>query len=224
MFTRQSSQKVIPPERSQEPSFQPPPVAPSRAADDAVVVEPQTAAPQQPTGPAPSQHNHSVIGPDLKILGGGLRLVSEGNLTVDGTVEGDVLGANVVIGPHGHVNGLIHGETVSIAGKVAGTVRAVDVSLKNGAQVEAEVHHNTLSLELGASFEGRSRRYFDRADLVPDLREAGSPQPAATASHEPGAVPPHVPHASVEPPHGGGLRSATEATLVSSAAMSPFRD
>jgi cytoskeletal protein CcmA (bactofilin family) len=115
---------------------------------------------------------HSVIGQDLKILGGGLRLISEGNLTVDGIVEGDVLGANVVIGRHGHVNGLVHGETVSIQGHVSGTVRAVDVTLKNGASVEAEVHHNTLSLEMGAHFEGRSRRYMERGELVPDLVRA----------------------------------------------------
>ncbi len=116
----------------------------------------------------------SVIGQDLKILGGGLRLISEGNLTVDGVVEGDVLGANVVIGKHGQVNGLVHGETVSIQGQVSGMVRAVDVTLKSGAIVEAEVHHNTLALELGANFEGRSRRYLEREELVPDLVQAAN--------------------------------------------------
>lgn len=147
--------------------------------------QPPPADPKLDTPPPPIPENaqpeievavettpHSVIGQDLKILGGGLRLISEGNLTVDGIVEGDVMGANVVIGQHGHVNGLVHGETVSIQGYVSGTIRAVDVTLKSGASVEAEVHHNTLSLELGAHFEGRSRRYTERDELVPDLVRA----------------------------------------------------
>lgn len=122
----------------------------------------------------------SVIGRDLKILGGGLRLISEGNLTVDGVVEGDVLGTNVTIGEHGHVTGLVHGETVTIQGHVSGTVRAVTVKLHNGADVNADLHHNSLSLEFGAAFEGRTRRYGDRADLVPDFSETHN-QPAASA-------------------------------------------
>jgi cytoskeletal protein CcmA (bactofilin family) len=114
----------------------------------------------------------SVIDRDLKILGGGLLLVSEGNLTINGVVEGDVLGANVVIGQHGKVTGLVHGETVSILGEVSGTVRGVHVELKEGAHVDAEVHNTSISLDSGAHFEGRSRHYDDSNSLVPDLTRA----------------------------------------------------
>ncbi|MDX2290450.1 MAG: polymer-forming cytoskeletal protein [Hyphomicrobiaceae bacterium] len=137
-------------------------------------------------GPTRSE---SVIGRDLKILGGGLRLISEGNLIVDGVVEGDVLGAHVSIGRHGQVNGLVHGETVSIEGQVRGMVRAVDVTLKNGADVEADVHHNTLSLEMGANFEGRSRRYAERDDLLPDLARAASEAPQEAPAMHTGVMP-----------------------------------
>lgn len=114
----------------------------------------------------------SVIDRDLKILGGGLLLVSEGNLTINGVVEGDVLGANVVIGQHGKVTGLVHGETVSILGQVNGTVRGVHVELKEGAHVDAEVHNTSITLDSGAYFEGRSRHYDDAGSLVPDLGKA----------------------------------------------------
>lgn len=162
MFSRQStteknSHRPVHPEP--RPDLPPPPIP------EAVSASAERAS----SSPA-----DSVIGQDLKILGGGLRLISEGNLTVDGVVEGDVLGANVVIGKHGQVKGLVHGQTVAIHGQVSGTVRAVDVSLKNGANVEAEVHHNTLSLELGANFEGRSRRYLEREELIPDLVRAST--------------------------------------------------
>lgn len=165
----------------------------ARQTSHAAVSEPEFASPPPPL---PAEQNidttievpkvtESVIGQDLKILGGGLKLISEGNLTVDGVVEGDVLGANVVIGKHGQVNGLVHGETVSIHGHVSGTVRAVDVVLKSGANVEAEVHHNTLCLELGANFEGRSRRYNERNDLVPDLRQEMHDGAQAHVQHAP---------------------------------------
>ncbi|MCH9807632.1 MAG: polymer-forming cytoskeletal protein [Alphaproteobacteria bacterium] len=175
MFSRQSSStKATPQVLQPEPSLEqltPPPLKPEPIAT--IEVPDATEVPREPP-------HESVIGPDLKILGGGLRLISEGNLTVDGVVEGDVMGANVTIGKHGQVNGLVHGETVSIQGHVLGMVRAVDVSLKTGANVEAEVHHNTLSLELGANFEGRSRRYMERSDLVPDLNNAASESDGAS--------------------------------------------
>ncbi|MEQ8823251.1 MAG: polymer-forming cytoskeletal protein [Filomicrobium sp.] len=163
MFSRQSNAaRQATHTAAPEPELMapPPPLPAEQPVEDAIEV---------PVVPTVTE---SVIGQDLKILGGDLKLISEGNLTVDGIVEGDVLGANVVIGKHGQVNGLVHGQTVSIQGQVAGTVRAVDVVVKSGAFVEAEVHHNTLSLELGANFEGRSRRYEERADLLPDLNRA----------------------------------------------------
>ena len=138
---------------------------------------PPTPSHEQPSPPAlhtaaaPAPMG-SVIGRDLKILGGGLRLISEGELTVDGVVEGDVLATNVIIGQHGHVTGLVHGETVSILGHVSGTIRAADVAMKNGATVDAEIHHTNLSLEFGANFDGRTRRYADPKDLLPDLNGA----------------------------------------------------
>ncbi len=178
MFSRQSSAaRQTTHAAVSEPEFaSPPPPLPEEQQFDATIEVPKV--------------TESVIGQDLKILGGGLKLISEGNLTVDGVVEGDVLGANVIIGKHGQVNGLVHGETVSIQGHVSGTVRAVDVVLKSGAYVEAEVHHNTLCLELGANFEGRSRRYNERAELVPDLQRASHEGSQGHVQHAPsGPVP-----------------------------------
>lgn len=114
----------------------------------------------------------SVIGSDLAILGGDLRIVSRGNLTVDGVVEGDVLGANVIIGEHAEVIGLIHGGTVIVRGRVSGTIQGVHVLLQPSARVEADIHHHKLKLELGAQFEGSSRSYAEQSLLVPNLEQA----------------------------------------------------
>jgi cytoskeletal protein CcmA (bactofilin family) len=48
----------------------------------------------------------SVISNDLKIIGQGLRIISRGTLQVDGEVEGDVAGKEIIIAEmgsgHGH--------------------------------------------------------------------------------------------------------------------------
>lgn len=114
----------------------------------------------------------SVVGSDLAILGGDLRIVSQGNLTVDGVVEGDVLGANIIIGEHAEVTGLIHGGTVIVHGRVSGTIQGVHVLLQPSARVDADIHHYKLRLELGAEFEGSSRSYEEQTSLVPNLEQA----------------------------------------------------
>ncbi|CFX12673.1 conserved protein of unknown function [Candidatus Filomicrobium marinum] len=114
----------------------------------------------------------SVIGSDLAILGGELRIISQGNLTVDGVVEGDVMGANVIIGEHAEVKGLIHGGTVVVHGRVTGTIQGVNVLLQPSARVDADIHHHRLKLVLGAEFEGSSRSYDEHTNLLPNLEQA----------------------------------------------------
>jgi Polymer-forming cytoskeletal len=56
----------------------------------------------------------SVIGNDLKIIGQGLKIISQGTLQVDGEVEGDVGGAEVIIGEQGKVTGTVAAERVIV--------------------------------------------------------------------------------------------------------------
>lgn len=110
-------------------------------------------------GPTPThQRGHSVIGPDLAIIGSGLRIVSNGTLFVDGVVQGDVQGSEVVVGEGGKIEGVIAADRVIVKGKVAGEIRARDVVLDSTCQMDGDVHHNKLTIALGAQFEGRSRR------------------------------------------------------------------
>lgn len=104
------------------------------------------------------QRGHSVIGPDLAILGSNLRIVSNGTLFVDGQVQGDVQGSEVVVGESGKIQGVIAADRVIVKGKVAGEIRARDVVLDSTCQMDGDVHHNKLTIALGAQFEGRSRR------------------------------------------------------------------
>jgi cytoskeletal protein CcmA (bactofilin family) len=114
----------------------------------------------------------SIIGSDLTIVGQGLRIITRGTLQVDGTIEGDVIGNEVIIGERGHVTGVVSGESVTVRGQVQGTIKAVTVSLQSGAHVEGDVHHRQLSVEQGAHLDGRVRRPQDLDELKPDLNIA----------------------------------------------------
>lgn len=134
----------------------------------------------------------SVIGRDLVIVGDGLRIVSQGKIQVDGQIEGDVIGNEVVIGTDGLVKGLVNASRVIVHGTVNGAIRGEHVELTAQARVDADIHHAALTLEQGASFEGKSRRPQDVATLRPDLSTAATAaaQRAEAADQTRPAAPP----------------------------------
>ncbi|MGI9521500.1 MAG: bactofilin family protein [Hyphomicrobiaceae bacterium] len=159
MFSRNSDKE--PPRVPEQSPLPPPPPPPRRPA-------PLTNG-LQGSGPGPDMT--SVIGSDLTIIGSGLRIIAQRTLQVDGEIQGDVLGSRVVIGPTGKVTGLVNAQDVQVNGSVFGTIRGVDVTLAASAIVEGDIYHQSITLEQGASFEGRSRRPKDRSELVPDLTD-----------------------------------------------------
>jgi cytoskeletal protein CcmA (bactofilin family) len=126
-------------------------------------------APQPRRAGPPDAAKFSVISNDLKIIGQDLRIISQGTLQVDGEVEGDVIGSEVIIGNLGKVTGTVAAEQVTVRGKIAGAIRAMTVVLQASAEVEGDIHHMSLVIEQGASFDGRCRRPADAAELRPDL-------------------------------------------------------
>jgi cytoskeletal protein CcmA (bactofilin family) len=113
----------------------------------------------------------SVIGPDLVIVG---NLTSKGEVMVDGEIQGDLYGSHIVVGESARITGGVVGEEVVIRGHVMGSVRGRRVVLQATSHVEGDVFHQTLAIEQGAYFEGKSRRSED---------------PLASAPASPGALP-----------------------------------
>jgi cytoskeletal protein CcmA (bactofilin family) len=118
--------------------------------------------------------NKSVISNDLKIIGQGLKIISQGTLQVDGEVEGDVAGAEVIIGEQGKVTGTVSAERVIVRGKISGVIRGMTVALQASARVEGDIHHMSLAIEQGAEFDGRCRRPQDASELKLDLTGMGN--------------------------------------------------
>ena len=133
-----------------------------------------SAAINMPRRSGPDSSNKSVISNDLKIIGQGLKIISQGTLQVDGEVEGDVGGAEIIIGEQGKVTGTVAAERVIVRGRISGVIRAMTVALQPSARVEGDIHHMSLAIEQGAEFDGRCRRPQDPSELKLDLVNMGS--------------------------------------------------
>lgn len=120
----------------------------------------------RPAAPvSPPAREKSVIGNDLKIVGQGLKILSQGILQVDGEIEGDVEGAEVIVGSNGKVTGRIVGRKIDVCGTVVGVVCGSSVVLKSTSSVAGDIHHVSLAIENGAQFEGSSKRAASESDL-----------------------------------------------------------
>lgn len=172
-------------------------------------------APQPGQAPLPPRANvgragdrsaPSIIGPDLTIMG---NLISAGEVQVDGEVQGDIHGTHVVIGEKARITGGIMAQEIVVRGHVMGSIRGNKVMLQASSHVEGDVHHETLAIEQGAYFEGKSRRSEDPlADVV-------RPPQATSQSGSNGlaAAPPPPPPAAVPtPPTPAPNGSANPAT------------
>lgn len=116
-----------------------------------------SSAPQR-TGRSSERAGLSVIGPDLVIVGD---LVSNGQVQVDGEVQGDIHGSQIVIGEGARITGSVVSEEVVVRGTVMGSIRCRKVMLQAESKVEGDIFHRSLAIEQGAHFEGRSRRLDD---------------------------------------------------------------
>ena len=142
---------------------EPKPLAPAGANSAAVRSAPPRPRPASESGPK------SVIGNDLKIIGQGLKIFSQGTLQVDGEIKGDVGGAEVIIGERGKVSGTVAAERVIVRGTISGVIRGATVTLQSSSHVEGDIHHMSLAIEQGAEFDGRCRRAADASQLTTDL-------------------------------------------------------
>ena len=100
----------------------------------------------------------SIIGRDLTIAGDRIEVSSEASLRVDGTIEGDVRAVHIAVGPHGTVQGTLTAESVDVLGRVVGAIQGHKVTLRSSAEVDGDIHQQSLIIEHGALFNGRAVR------------------------------------------------------------------
>ncbi len=130
--------------------------------------------------PGPSKLVPSIIGEDLMITG---NVTSKGEIQVDGEIQGDVQCGSLLLGDKSQITGCVLAEDVVVRGRVLGSIRGLRVTLQAQSHVEGDIYHQSLAIEQGAYFEGKSRRTDDPLAIKAD-KPAQTDKPRA----EPGAA------------------------------------
>ena len=105
-----------------------------------------------------------TIGAHTSIVGA---LHFDGNIQLEGAVQGEVRCNSLTISECGRVDGLIVADAVTVAGEVDGSIYANTIVLRSTCEVEGEINHSELNLEPGCYFEGKSRRFANPLKKVP---------------------------------------------------------
>jgi cytoskeletal protein CcmA (bactofilin family) len=119
-----------------------------------------SARPDSLEAPARKALACSLIAENVSLAGD---LASDGDVQLDGAVQGDLRVGHLTIGETGQVEGAITADAVEIRGRVMGTVTAKAVRLYATARVDGDITHGQLAIDAGAQFVGRSVK------LVPAL-------------------------------------------------------
>ncbi|MGB2931065.1 MAG: polymer-forming cytoskeletal protein [Methyloceanibacter sp.] len=109
----------------------------------------------QPKSSGPSKLVPSIIGEDLTVTG---NVTSKGEIQVDGIIQGDVQCGSLLLGEKSQITGGVVAEDVVVRGRVVGSIRGLRVTLQAQSHVEGDIYHQSLAIEQGAYFEGKSRR------------------------------------------------------------------
>jgi cytoskeletal protein CcmA (bactofilin family) len=137
------------------------------------------------------RHHVTVIAEGLNIAGD---VTAEGMVEMHGQIEGELKCTALRVSQRGRVKGKIISEDVVVNGVVVGPIYGVNVALESKANVTGNIHHESLSIERGASFDGRSLQKSkpakvtsnksaakkDSDDAVSDVSE---PKPAAASEN-----------------------------------------
>src|SRR6185436_1292501 len=118
----------------------------SKAAKDDMSFESPSSAPRGPTAA-------SLVGEGVHVKGD---VVTDGDLHLDGAIEGDVKVGRLTVGETGSVTGTVQADSIEVHGRVAGTISARRVKLWSSAKVDGDITHGELAIEAGAHFVGRS--------------------------------------------------------------------
>ena len=117
----------------------------------------------------------SIVGADLKIVG---NLVCEGEIDVQGTIQGKIKATTVSVDKNARVDGSIQAQSLIVSGTVEGGLEAPSISLTSTATVTGEIVHETVSVEPGARLEAKVSR-INKEKQIARLKTPKRPRPAA---------------------------------------------
>ena len=130
----------------------------------------------------------SIISSNLTITG---NMNTNGDVQIDGTIDGDVHSKQITLGESGVVNGAIVADLARISGTVNGSITARVVELGRTAKVTGDINHFSLAIEPGAFIQGQMTHVDEQKLKAPagngaDIKPA--PVLAADADKKPAVV------------------------------------
>ena len=97
----------------------------------------------------------SVIGAEVTVTG---TLICTGDVSVDGTVRGDIRAmGTVLVNEGGKIFGNLYAQRATVRGSVEGSVHAPNVQLGSSSRVKGEIFQARIAIEDGAFFDGTCR-------------------------------------------------------------------
>jgi cytoskeletal protein CcmA (bactofilin family) len=102
--------------------------------------------------PLQAKGGMSFIGSEVTVAG---NLSGQGDLHLDGTIEGDLACNVLILGAGGRVKGNIQAARATVAGQVEGTVDARELVIEKSAKIRGDLSYESISIETGAQVDGR---------------------------------------------------------------------
>lgn len=133
--------------------------------------------PYSPAAPSRTVANggstFSVLGSDVAIKG---NVEASADLHVDGTVVGDIACTSLVQGEASRVEGSIVADAARLAGTIKGSITVRELVILKSARIDGDVHYETLTIEQGATVNGR---FAPDAGKAPVAKPVEKPRPPA---------------------------------------------
>ncbi len=111
--------------------------------------------PRPAAAPQGARGAPSIISSNLHIVG---NLKTEGEIQIDGVIDGDVTAVSVTVGAHARIAGELIADDIIVHGAISGKISARQVRLAKTAKVVGDIVHEVLAIEVGAQIEGQLRR------------------------------------------------------------------
>ena len=110
----------------------------------------------------------TLISKGVKIEG---IITISGNIRIDGEVQGEIISkGSIMIGEDGKIGGQITAKTITIGGKVEGTIKANEkLVLETTANLKGDIFSKILIIEEGAKFVGNSK--MGEGEIIREYKE-----------------------------------------------------
>jgi cytoskeletal protein CcmA (bactofilin family) len=83
---------------------------------------------------------------------------SNGSLTVDGSITGQITVDNLIVGMTGSVSGTVIAKTINVKGKLAGNVSCADIIVGGRSIVDGNLTYSSITIQRGGIVKGDLKR------------------------------------------------------------------